>query len=62
MYLHLGDKSKRDWVKKMYKQVAKSRDSIKNAFKEKVNKTMSDRMRKEESFGDLDDNELRMDE
>lgn len=45
MYLHLGDKSKRDWIKKMYKQVSKARESIKNVLKDKVNRTVVNRIR-----------------
>jgi len=40
MYLHLGDTKKRDWIRKMYKQVSKARVSIKDNLKKKVNKTV----------------------
>ena len=40
MYLHLGDTKKRDWIKKMYKQVNKAKITIKDSLKKKVNKTV----------------------
>lgn len=40
MYLHLGDTKKRDWIKKMYKQVSKARVSVKDNLKKKVNQTV----------------------
>jgi hypothetical protein len=45
MYLHLGDTKKRDWIRKMYKQVSKAKISIKDNLKQKVNKTVENRLK-----------------
>ena len=45
MYLHLGDAKKRDWIKKMYKQVNKAKISIKDNLKKNVNRTVENRLK-----------------
>ena len=52
MYLHLGDKTKRDWIKKMYYQVGKARESVQKMMKQQVNKTIQERLKEERIFSD----------
>ena len=52
MYLHLGDAKKRDWIKKMYKQVNKAKISIRDNLKKNVNRTVENRLKQENVYED----------